>query len=65
MNIKDFKLGDTVICNTSFEDFPQKGWRGKIIDIYYSEEIISIEWEKSFSYGHSCRGLGEDKHCFN
>jgi hypothetical protein len=72
MNIKDFKVGDTVICDVSFYSCPQKGWKGKVIDVFHyskpfhtTETGISVKWEEIFSLGHDCGGLGEFGYCRN
>jgi len=60
---KNCKVGDGVICNTSYINLPQKGWKGKIIHKDISCGTILIEWEKPFIDGHDGSGKGEDKKC--
>lgn len=57
---KKLKVGDIVTCNFSFFDYPQKGWKGKVI---YTEPRIGIEWEYAFTRGHTGRGHGKDGYC--
>ena len=62
--VKSLKIGDKVICNTSFDNLPQKGWIGKVV---YSFDgfLIGIEWEKKFHLGHDCEGKGKNGYCRN
>jgi len=57
--LKTVKIGDIVICNTSFNNLPQKGWKGKIIT--FDEESVAVEWEKEFAKGHDCDGKAGKK----
>jgi hypothetical protein len=63
----DFKIGDEVECVKSFPDFPKEGWKGRVV--HYSENVIptdicvGVEWEHSFSMGHTCDGSGKHKYC--
>ena len=67
MNIQDFKVGDEVECNTSFEGYPQKGWRGRVV--HHSESVIAngicvgVEWEQPFFWGTNGGGKGKNEHC--
>ena len=60
---RKIKINDIVICNTSFDHLPQKGWKGKVIYKNSNELNIGIEWGKDFYYGHDCDGLGKQNHC--
>lgn len=57
------KKGDIVTCNTSFNNKPQKGWKGKVIIVEKNIKGIGIQWDMPFFSGHSCSDMGRDKHC--
>ena len=61
--MKSFKIDDIVICNTSFEGYPQKGWKGKVIYERDFLNVIGVEWEQSFFWGHDCGGIGKYGYC--
>jgi len=65
MKAEDFEVGDEVICDKSYPNFPQKGWRGKVVNIapYSYSSKIGIEWNKPFPEGHHCDGKGELGYC--
>lgn len=60
---RKIKINDTVICNTSFKNLPQKGWEGKIIDKSKLGICLGIQWEKEFLEGHDCGQKGIDNRC--
>lgn len=60
---KKIKINDIVICNTSFQHLPQKGWKGKVVSKNKSEMILGVEWEEYFKFGHSCDSKGEIFKC--
>jgi hypothetical protein len=65
--MEDFKVGDEVICDKSYPNLPQKGWKGKVVRTLKGKlsNIIWIEWEQSFFWGTNGGGKGKDGHCRN
>lgn len=58
------KPNDLVQCVTTHKGFPQKGWKGKILEKIKEYDLgLAIEWEMPFEMGHSCKSMGRNKHC--
>jgi len=66
-DLENCKINDIVICNTSYDYFPQKNWKGKIIFKDKNKNYILVEWENKFINGHNGNGgdegRGKNLHC--